>query len=154
MEWQQYKSAFVDDGFQRHILVQGTTLWHWQRYFRFLGLTQAKLHFFIDGEAGRLPLDLSPGLFAPSHNSVITIEMADISLHCTLNSEEEIRFDFNPGEIDTPQKAQVIFRVMSTLGRRLRKEVRLYHEHGEVLFRYRWGSGGIRYLQLRDRLVT
>jgi hypothetical protein len=64
-----------------------------------------------------------------------------------------MRFDFNPGDVDTPAKARLIFRLMSTLGRRLRKEATLSHELGQTLFRYRWGSDGVHYLQTRDTLL-
>ena len=153
MQWEEYKSAFVADGYQRHILVQGITLWHWQRYYRFLRKTEARLEFHLDGQPIALPECLGLEMFSPDHTSVLCIGMAGIDFHCSLFGTDALRIDFNPADIDNPAKARLVFRIMTTLGRRLRKEVILYHEQGETLFRYRWGEDGVRYLVKADTLL-
>ncbi len=128
LDWQGCKTAFIDDGFLRQIVVAGTTLADWQRYTRFLRRTEAVLRLVVDGKEQALPPRLDEGLFLPAHNSVLIIGLADIELICTLSSRDTLRIDLHPGDIRNDNDLRLVFRIMSTLGRRLRKPVVLVHE--------------------------
>ena len=147
MDWNSYKTAFAPDGFARHICVPGVSLSDWNTYYRMLRKTKAKLHFYKDGEPEPLPERIGDLPFRSIHRYMFVVDLADFKVFWRLEQMERMRFEFFPEAVKSVAQAVLVFRIMSTLGRRLDKEVILMHpQDGRTLFRYAAGNGDIKYL--------
>ena len=147
MDWETYKLAFESDSFPRHIRAQGLTLAHWNRYYRLLRKTQAVLRFYKDGEPEPLPDRLTDAPFVSPHRFMLVVDLAGLKLIWRLREVRELKFEFAPEAIHGPARALLLFRIMTTLGRRLKREVLLTHPYqGRVLFRYDPASGELQFL--------
>lgn len=142
MDWETCKHAFESDSFPRYIRAQALTLAHWNRYYRLLRKTQAVLRFYKDGEPESLPDRLTDAPFASRHRFMLVVDLAGLKLIWRLREVRDLQFEFAPEAIHSPERAVLLFRIMTTLGRRLKREVLLTHPyHGDVLFRYDPDSG-------------
>lgn len=147
MDWQRCRSAFSADGFPRHIQATGVTLSGWNRIYRVLCASDAVLHLHRDGEPLPLPeaLDVEP--FTSPHRYLLSLDLAGVQLRCHLDDLQRLDLEFDPGTVDSPGRALILFRIMSMLGRRLNREVQLTHPaRAAPLFRYRPGNGPVEYL--------
>jgi hypothetical protein len=139
------KAAFAADGFSRHVRVRGITLSDWDVYYRLLRATEAQLHYFRDGDREPLPEHIDERPFASAHRFMLVLDMAGLQLTLRLEDPREIDFELMPEAVSTPGRATLVMRVMSTLGRRLDREVTLEHAgDGRVLLRYRPEDGRVR----------
>lgn len=146
MEWDSYRGAFVSDGFSRHIRVSGVTLSDWDTYYRLLRGSQADIRYFRDGDAEALPQHIDERPFQSGHRFMLILDMGGVRLTAHLQDSRVIDFQFHPEAVSSPAQATLLFRVMSTLGRRLDREaVMLHPEDGRVLFRYRPDLGEVEY---------
>lgn len=147
MDWETCRDAFVSDSFPRYIRARGLTLAHWNRYYRLLCKTQAGLRFYKDGEPEPLPERLTDVPFRSPHRFMLVVDLAGLKLIWRLREIRDLQFEFAPEAISTPERAVLLFRIMTTLGRRLKREVVLTHPYqGRVLFRYCPESGQLEYL--------
>ncbi len=147
MDWQSCKTAFANDGFSRHIRAEGLTLSGWNRCYRVLRGSDAVLHLHRDGEPQPLPERLDVAPFASTHRYLLSLDLAGLQLICRLDELERLDLEFDPSAVDSLARAQVLFRIMSMLGRRLNQAVVLTHPaRNTPLFRYRPGGDGVEYL--------
>ncbi|MGD2083118.1 MAG: hypothetical protein PVF91_09140 [Chromatiales bacterium] len=147
MDWDACKAAFAADGFSRHIRARALTVSDWDRYYRLLRRTEAQLRWFRDGDPEPLPEHIDERPFTSIHRYMLVLDMAGVTLALHLEDPREIDFELVPDAVSTAGRATLVLRVMSTLGRRLDREVTLEHpEDGRVLFRYLPGFDAVRFL--------
>ena len=148
MEWTTYKSAFSPDNQPRYICVPGVSLADWNTYYRLLLRTTMGVKLLRDGEPVALPEHIGANLFEPGHRHLLALDMAGLKIFWRLEIIDMMRFQFLPQAIVSERHATLLFRIMSTLGRRLDREVFLMHPEGtRVLFRYVPGREGIVYMR-------
>ncbi len=147
MDWEIEKAAFRPDGFCRHIRVEGATLSDWNRFYRLLRRTEASLGLFRDGEPVPLPEAIEDRPFRSSHRYLLLLEMGGLRFAWRLADMRTLDFELVPDAVDGPARGKLVLRLMSSLGRRLAKEVVLVHPRdGRALYRYRPGAGGVVFL--------
>jgi len=146
MDWTDYKSAFTHDGEPRYICVPGVSLADWNTYYRMLLQTSMGIKLLRDGEPVALPERIDLDLFNTDHRYLLALDLAGLKVFWRLEIIDMMRFQFLPQAIRSERHATLLFRIMSTLGRRLDKEVFLMHpEDTRVLFRYIPGHEGVEY---------
>jgi hypothetical protein len=149
MNWDEYKSEFQPDGRLMDICVVGADLNDWQSFVDFLRKTEAGLDYFVDEAPAELPASIDEVVVDQDHAHLLVIVLDGVTVNCHFLVLEEIELDFDPREIDCEAKAKVVFRLMSTVGRVLNKQVILMPEtaDGKPTFKYEPGVG-IRHLPL------
>ena len=147
MEWNHYKDAFTPDNQPRYICVPGVTLADWNTYYHLLLRTSMGVKLLQDGEPVALPEHIHVDLFGPEHRHLLALDMAGLKIFWRLEIVDMMRFQFLPQAILSERQATLLFRIMSTLGRRLNREVFLMHPEGtRVLFRYIPGREEVEYV--------
>ena len=147
MEWTTYKNAFTPDDQPRYICVPGVDLADWNTYYRLLLRTSMGVKLLRDGEPMALPERIGPDLFEPGHRYLLALDMAGLKIFWRLEIIDMMRFQFLPQSVVSERQATMLFRIMSTLGRRLNREVFLMHPEGtRILFRYVPGQEEVEYL--------
>jgi hypothetical protein len=146
MDWNACRAAFAADGFSRHIRARGVRISDWDAYYRLLRGSEATLHYYRDGDPEPLPEQIDQRPFISSHRYMLVLDMAGVRLTLRLLDPKQIDFELVPDAVSTEGRATLVLRVMSTLGRRLDREVTLEHpEDDRVLFRYRPGADAVEY---------
>ena len=153
MKWEGYKAEFTPDGSLRDIYIKDVDIDDWQSFIDFLRSTEATLDFYIEGEEAKLPDCIKNILLDREHPYLLSIRLDGVTVNCHFFTPVEIELDLDPQEIDSETKAKVIFRLMSTVGRVLNKQVILTPENAEEqpIFKYEPGAG-IEYLVLNKLL--
>lgn len=143
MLWEDYKNEFEPDGSLRDIYIKGVGLDDWQAFMDFLRKTDAVLDFHVDGDAVGLPVDISEVILDQHHTYLLSIGLQGVSVHCHFFLSEEIELNVDPREIDSEVKAKIVFRLMTTAGRTLKKRVIMTPENmqDQVVFEYEPGMG-------------
>lgn len=154
MEWEAYKSEFIADGNLRKIIIKNVTQENWQKILNFLVKTEVTLHFFIDGVRLALPPQIEDVFKKDKHQYLLSLIFDDVTLNCHFDRPEDIVLSFDPGQITNEAKAKLIFRIMSTFGRRLNKVVVLTAENGEEqpIFQYE-PAQGLTYIKLNKKFA-
>ena len=153
MEWDIEKAAFRPDGFCRHIRVEGATLSDWNISYGLLRRTEAGLGLFRDGEPIPLPEALDDRPFRSPHRYLLLVDMSGLRLTWRFADMRVLDFELVPDAVDGPARCRLVLRLLSSLGRRLAKQVVLVHPaDGRALYRYRPGEGGVVYLGSRRGL--
>ena len=147
MKWEEYKVEFTPDGSLRDIYIKGVDINDWQSFIDFLRSTEASLDFYIEGEEAKLPDCIKDIVLDREHAYLLSIRLDGVTVNCHFFTSVEIELDLDPQEIDSESKAKVIFRLMSTVGRVLNKQVILTLENAkeQPVFKYEPGAG-IEYL--------
>jgi|GEM_PF-2480153 len=142
MIWEDYKSEFNPDGHLRDLYIKDVNHAHWQSLLQFLRSTHADLKFYVDGKVSHLPTDIQPVLQDKSHNYLLAVHLGGVNIQCDFASSKQITLEFDPLEIDDEFKANLIFRLMSTIGRTLDKSVVCAQANGveKAIFQYRPGE--------------
>ena len=143
MIWNEYKFEFEPDGSLRDIYIKGVDLNDWQAFIDFLRGTEATLDYYVEGEPAELPASIAEVVIDQIHTHLLTIGLDGVAVNCHFFIPEEIELDLDPREIDNESKAMVVFRLMSTVGRTLNKQVILTPENteGQPIFKYEPGAG-------------
>lgn len=154
MDWQEYKSEFTADGDLRKIIVNNVTQKNWQKILNFLLKTEVTLHFFIDGVKSEISSQIERVFQKDKHQYLLSLVFDDVTLNCHFDRHDEIVLSFDPGQITNESKAKLIFRVMSTFGRRLNKVVVLTAENREdqPIFQYE-PAQGLTYIKLNKKVA-
>jgi len=141
MLWEEYKSEFKPDGFLRDLLIKDVDIKDWHSVIHFLKSTHAMLEFFIDGRQAPLPHDFATVINDPSHDYLLSVNLGGVDMNCPMNAADQIELVFDPVMIDDEFKANLIFRLMSTIGRTLDKPVYCSHtdENRHPVFEYKPG---------------
>lgn len=141
-EWRDARELFAPDGAVRLIVVDDLDLSLWRRYYAFLHKTEARLRLSLDGIEAAAPATFEPAWFTPGHRALLLITLADVTFSCRLETPQTMRIEFPPQAIDGPDRFRLVLRLMSTLGRRLRRAVTLVHGRDHLpLIGYRHGPG-------------
>lgn len=116
----------------------------WQKLYRFLNKTDAQLHLSLSEQVISLPDSLHI-LDETGHPLQLEIVLGDIKLQALISSSDAIRIRFAPDALKNVAQRKVILRLMSTLSRRLRKEVLLtLAEHEDnILCKYSLDTGWV-----------
>ena len=147
MDWTTYKTAFTPDDLPRYICVPEVSLGDWNTYYRMLLKTSMGVRLLEDGEPVPLPERIDDSLFQSEHRYLFVLDMAGVKIFWRLETTDMMRFQVLPQSIESEVQATLVFRIMSTLGRRLGKAVFMIHPaDGRVLFRYISGQEGVEYL--------
>lgn len=154
MEWKEYQHEFIAEGNLRQIIITNVTSQDWQKIFNFLKKTEVTLTFFIDGVKSVLPSHIEHIFQEDKHHYLLSLVFDDVMLNCHFDRHEDIVLSFDPGQITNEARATLLFRVMSTFGRRLRKVVVLttVNRDAQPIFQYEPGQG-ITYLKLDKKLA-
>jgi hypothetical protein len=139
MKWEEVRSAFDWDGSWRDLYVLGTTRDDWQRLLDFLRSSGYALRFRHGGDELPLPDNLS-GYFSGESEwtTLLSVEVGGVTLNAHFFTPEEVEFDIDPREVQTSERAEVVFDFMRRVGRALGKPIRLTPENMSelVLFEY------------------
>ncbi len=154
MDWKAYKSEFTADGDLRKILITNVTQENWQKILNFLLKTEVTLNFFIDGVMSEIPSQIERVFQKEKHQYLLSLVLDDVTLNCHFDKHEDIVLSFDPGQITNEAEAKLIFRVMSTFGRRLNKVVVLTAENREEqpIFQYK-PAQGLTYIKLNKKIA-
>ena len=154
MDWTTYQHEFTAAEGLRQIIVTNVTPKDWQKLFRFLVKTEVALTLFIDGVKAPLPSQLADIVQQNGHHYMLALKLDAVTLHCDFARQNDILLYFDPGQISDEAKATLLFRVMSTFGRRLRKVVVLtaVNHESQPVFRYVPGQG-LTYIKLNKQLA-
>lgn len=155
MDWKAYQGEFIADGNLRDIIVNNVTQENWQKILNFLVKTEVTLHFFIDGVSSVLPPQIEDVFQKDKHQYSLSLIFDDVTLNCNFDRHEDIVLSFDPGQIINEAKAKLLFRIMSTFGRRLNKVVVLTVENREEqpIFQYEPGQG-LTYIKLNKKFTS
>jgi hypothetical protein len=101
------------------------------------------MDFYCDGEAATLPENIWDVVLDQLHACQLSIHLNGVTVNCHLLVPGEIELDIDPEEVDSETRARIVFRLMSTVGRTLNKQVVLTRGNiDEVpIFKYVPGSG-------------
>lgn len=154
MDWNAYKSEFTADGDLRKIIITNATQENWQKILNFLLKTEVILNFFIDGVRSEIPPQIERVFQKDKHQYLLSLVFDDVTLNCHFDRPEDIVLSFDPGQITNEAKAKLIFRIMSTFGRRLKKVVVLTAENREEqpIFQYK-PEQGLTYIKLNKKIA-
>jgi len=143
MDWKAYQNEFIADGQLRQIIINNVTQENWQKILNFLLKTEVTLHFFINGVRSELPSQIEDVFHKDKQQYFLSLIFDDVTLNCNFDRHEDIVLSFDPEQIRNEAKAKLIFRIMSTFGRRLNKVVVLTVENREEqpIFQYEPGQG-------------
>lgn len=155
MDWETYQDEFVADGSLRKIIIKNVTQANWKKLLNFLVKTEVSLQFFIDGVRAVLPSQIEDVLQKDDHQHLLALIFNDVTLNCSFDRDEDIVLSFEPGQITNERKAKLIFRIMSTFGRRLNKVALLTEESREepAIFQYQPGQG-LTYIKLNQKFKS
>ena len=155
MDWKAYQNEFIADGNLRKIIINNVTQKNWQKILNFLVKTEVTLHFFIDGVRSELPSQIEDVFQKDKHQYLLSLIFDDVTLNCYFDRREDIVLSFDPGQITNEAKAKLIFRIMSTFGRRLNKVVVLTVESREEqpIFQYE-PAQGLTYIKLNKKFTS
>ena len=155
MDWKAYQNEFIADGNLRKIIINNVTQKNWQKILNFLVKTEVTLHFFIDGVRSELPSQIEDVFQKDKHQYSLSLIFNDVMLNCHFERYEDIVLSFDPGQITNEAKAKLIFRIMSTFGRRLNKVVLLTVENREEqpIFQYE-PAQGLTYIKLNKKFTS
>ncbi len=126
MNYEDVKEEFVFDGAWLDIYVLGVTLDDWQKMLDFLRDAPYTTVFLIDGEENEIPRCL--GKFDEEQTiyglrSGMAVDLGDVILKCHFFSEDEIEFDFDPGEVNNQLTLVRMFDFVRALATLLQKQV-------------------------------
>ena len=154
MDWTSYQHEFAAVDALSQIIVTDTTEQDWQKILNFLKKTEVGLTFFSDGVKTALPSPLAPVFRNDGHHYRLALLFDEVTLSCDFARQDAIVLRFDPHQITNEAKATLLFRVMSTFGRRLKKVVVLtaVNREAQPAFRYEPGQGLI-YLKLARKLA-
>ena len=154
MEWGTYKHEFsAQDGLQQ-IIIADVKPRDWQKILSFLQKTQVELAFYIDGVKSALPAQIQDILENHERQYMLLLWFDDLSLQCDFSRTDAIVLSYDPAQITDETKATLLFRVMSTFGRRINKVVILtaMDQDARPIFRYEQGQG-LTYEKLAEKLA-
>ena len=110
------------DPFLLQVVINDVTADDWEKLYRFLKKTDAVLKLSINNQlvssdSKLLILDES------NHPLQFNVTLADIHLQALITSSDNIKFVFSPSALENIAQRKTLMRLMSTLSRRLRKNV-------------------------------
>ena len=128
--------------FLLQIVINDITPNDWQKLYRFLEKTDAVLKLSINNQlvssdSKLLILDES------NHPLQFNVTLADIHLQALVTSSDNIKLVFSPAALENVAQRKTLMRLMSTLSRRLRKNVFVspVERDNIVLFSYSLETG-------------
>lgn len=154
MEFGDYQHEFsAPDGLQQ-IIIADVSPKDWQKILNFLQKTEVELAFYIDGVKSALPAQIQDVLANHQHQYMLLLWFDDLTLQCDFARADAIVLRFDPAQITDATKATLLFRVMSTFGRRINKVAVLtaVNQEANPIFRYEHGQG-LTYLKLAKTLA-
>lgn len=154
MQWQDYQDEFASRAGMMQIIIPDVCQTEWIKLVNFLRKTEVSLHFTVDGEMTELLPEITDILQDDTHKYQLSLVLDGVTLKCDLDRVDAMVFRFDATNIRDETKALLLFRVMSTFARRLRKIALLTgsNEEASPIFRYEHGQGLI-YLKLGKKLV-
>jgi hypothetical protein len=153
MDWRDYQHEFsAQDGLQQ-IIIADVSPKDWQKILSFLQKTEVDLTFSIDGVVSALPVTIEEIFGDRQHRYLLSLRFDDLTLQCDFARADAIVLSYDPAQITDETRATLLFRVMSTFGRRIRKVAILAAMDQETnpIFRYEHGQG-LTYIKLAKKL--
>jgi hypothetical protein len=154
MDWRDYQHEFgVQDALQQ-IFIADVKPKDWQKILSFLQKTEVDLTFSIDGVVSALPVKIEDIFGDHGHQYLLSLRFDGLALQCDFARADAIVLSYDPAQIIDETKATLLFRVMSTFGRRINKVAVLTAPDQETnpIFRYEHGQG-LTYIKLAKKLV-
>lgn len=153
MEWRDYQHEFDGEEGLHQIVIADVTPRDWQKILRFLQKTEVELTFYIDGVKSVLPARVDDILGTHGHRYLLLLRFDGLALQCDFVRADAIVLSYDPAQITDETKATLLFRVMSTCGRRINKVAVLtaQGQDSNPIFRYAHGQGLV-YLKLATKL--
>jgi hypothetical protein len=149
MDWRDYQHEFDrQDGWQQ-IVIADVALKDWHKILRFLQKTEVELTFSIDGVVSALPVNIANIFADHGHQYLLALRFDGLTLQCDFARADAIVLSYDPAQITDETKATLLFRVMSTCGRRINKVAVLtaLGQETNPIFRYAHGQG-LTYIKL------
>ena len=142
MEWDEVRNALeANQGLFRIRIVHPRPN-DWHALIDFLRSTDTVLAHTVDGITAGMPEKILELFVDHLHSHELSIHLGGITMNCALSNPEMIELTFSSLEIDSEDKARVIFRLMSTIGRTLKRSVLLIPDNkSRPIFSYEPGSG-------------
>ena len=150
--WRDYQHEFTRrDGLQQ-IVIADVAPKDWQKILRFLQKTEVALAFYVDGVVSTLPVNIEAIFGDHTHQYLLSLRFDDLTLQCDFARADAIVLRYDPAQITDETKATLLFRVMSTFGRRINKVAVLsaLGQETDPIFRYEHGQGLV-YLTRKNR---
>jgi len=143
MLWDEYKIEFISDGSLRDIYIKDIDLDDWQAFIDILRSMDLELKYEVDGKVSNLTEFIKDIVLDCERSHLLRILLDEISINCHFFMSNEIELDLDPKEIDSEDKAKIIFNFMSEIGNTLKKEVTLApeNEEKEYIFKYNFETG-------------
>jgi hypothetical protein len=139
--WDDYGNDFQQAGSPWVMTIAPVSETDWQRFMDYLHKTDAMLEYFVDGEKEQLPENIKQTESGRAKTRLLSIQLGALRLECPCCTPQAIRLSFNPSQIDAEGRARILFRLMSTTGRLLDRQVVLGPEATAPVFEYLPGTG-------------
>jgi hypothetical protein len=139
--WEEYGKNFQQGSGPWGIAITRLTETDWRRFLDYLRQTEAVMEYSADGEKQQFPDSIELTESGRGHTRLLSLQLGGLRLECPCCNSATIRLRFDPVQIDTEDRARILFRLMSTVGRLLDRTVVLGPEAGTPVFEYRPGSG-------------
>lgn len=152
MDWRDYQHEFgVQEGLQQ-IVIADVTPKDWQKILGFLQKTEVDLTFYLDGVKSVLPTRVEDILGNHAHQYLLSLRFDGLALQCNFARADAIVLSYDPAQITDETRATLLFRVMSTCGRRINKVAVLtaLNQETNPIFRYEHGQG-LTYIKLSKK---
>jgi hypothetical protein len=129
--WDDVAHYFEVDGSLLDAYVFGVSMADWQHFIDVVRAQQWRLDYTVDGSSQPLPQQYGDIIAARSDASTtLTIwPTPDIAVNTHFFSDDEIEFDFEPGELQGQDRLDVLCAFLRTIGGTLNKPVVLTPEN-------------------------
>jgi hypothetical protein len=112
------------DGTLRHIYVFGTDLKDWDRVLAHIAKSYTTVEYWLD-RTRYSSLPRAEAIFAIQQHfsSLLRVTLNGVIFQCHFFTPDEIEFDIDPREIDTPERLQALLEFVEGLGQSTGKTV-------------------------------
>ncbi|WP_438382384.1 hypothetical protein ABHV46_01305 [Asaia sp. BMEF1] len=129
MKWSEVSPRFAYDGSLRDVYIHDCNINDWISVWNIVSSDPDNLTFIIDGVLRTPPLDVAEALALRGHRSVSACYViGGLRLKCHFFNREEIEFDLDPREINSPTSLGQLEQFLTALGLATSKKVRLTYE--------------------------
>ena len=136
MNYEDVQNEFEFDGAWLDIYVLDVTLDDWQKMLDYLRDSSYTAVYTFCGEESEWPKCLKvfdeEELRRYGLSSEMTVDLGDVILKCHFFSEDEIEFDFDPGEVNNQITLERLFDFIRTLATLLQKPVVITPESNQT----------------------
>jgi hypothetical protein len=130
-QWGKFAPAFYQDGSLRDICILNTLRHDWANAISFISTQKYKTSFSGAWAQQSPPSDIA-SLFPTGPDSeftLLSIDLSGIIVNCHFFTEDQIEFDVNPSDVNSPERLDELFNFMKGLANAVGKDVILTGEN-------------------------